>query len=73
MLVLNTADRAQHRDLDLRDTLDGIWRESVGPALGSPEIERLVFSPISGSSAEQRARWLTGAARATAWVAGADR
>ena len=73
MLIVNTADRPQNGGSGVRDTLDAIWRDSVGPALGSPEIERLVFSPMGGSSADQRARWLTGVARAAAWVAGADR
>ncbi len=74
MLVVNTADpRSGERPAPGHDPLDLIWREAVGPVLGDPEIERLVFSPVGRSDGQQRRRWLAGAGRAAAWLAGADR
>jgi putative NADPH-quinone reductase len=55
------------------DALDTLWRKQVGPAIATRNVEVLRFRSAEQADDEQRRQWLNGAARAAAWVCGADR
>lgn len=64
LVVLNTGDTDPAREAEVfGDPLDLIWRRCVGGYLSGAEVRRMLVGPISGSTAEQRARWLCHAAR----------
>jgi putative NADPH-quinone reductase len=73
VLVINTSDQPVDPDRVGSDPLGLLWREQIGPFLGSPDFERLNFRPVATATAEQRARWLNACDRAAAWVCGAAR
>lgn len=56
-----------------RDPLDSLWRQQVGPAVGTQNFEVLPFRPVDTADDEQHRQWLNGTARAAAWTCGADR
>lgn len=58
-LIVNTSDTDAEREAaDLGDPLELIWGRCVLPYCGVDEYERLIFRPVNGSSAEDRATWL---------------
>lgn len=64
LAVLNTGDTDPAREAEtFGGPLDVIWRRCVGGYLSRAEIRRMLAEPISGSTTEQRARWLDHAAR----------
>ncbi len=67
LLVLNTGDTPLAREREaFGDPLDTIWRNCVAPYLGDPEVERVLYGPVAGSSPSERRAWLDDAAnRAT--------
>lgn len=56
-----------------RDPLDSLWREEIGTAIGTPDVEVMQFRPIATAQDDQRRQWLNGVERAAAWICGADR
>lgn len=73
VLVINTSDRAPDPVAADADALGMLWRDQLGPYLGSPLFERLVFRGNPTGDDQQLGRWHNAADRATAWVCGADR
>ena len=68
-LVLNTSDTPPGRERDaFGDPLAAIWGRCVLPFCGVNRHRRLMFGPLAGSSAAQRALWLEAAAEAAAGV-----
>lgn len=55
------------------DPLDSLWRQQVGPAVGTQDFEVLPLRPADAADDGQRQQCLNGAARAAAWICGADR
>ncbi len=55
------------------DPLDALWRQQIGPAITSRNVEVLRFRTAEQADDGQRQQLLNGAARAAAWVCGADR
>lgn len=68
-LIINTHDRTTTGVRPESDPIGLLWREQIGPFLGSPEFELL--SVHAGPS--EPTRWLNAARRASAWVCGAAR
>ena len=67
LIVLNTGDTAPERESKVfGDPLSAIWERCVGAYLGDATVERLLASPLSGSSPEQRETWLARARRIAA-------
>ncbi|QDP97535.1 flavodoxin family protein [Microlunatus elymi] len=73
VLVINTSDQSLDRRDAQTDSLGVLWRDQIGPFLGSPELERLTFREVSKADEEQHRRWDNAVQRATAWVCGAAR
>lgn len=68
LVVLNTGDTSPEREADVfGDPLAAIWERCVGAYLGDTSVDRLLATPVSGSTVEQRAVWL---AQARALAAG---
>lgn len=66
LIVLNTGDTPPVREADaFGDPLAAIWERCVGAYLGEASVERLLASPLSGSTPEQRQAWLAHARRLT--------
>jgi len=62
-LVLNTSDTAPGREREaFGDPLAAIWGRCVLPFCGVDRHRRLMFGPVAGSSAAQRAQWREAAA-----------
>jgi putative NADPH-quinone reductase len=58
-IVFNTSDtNAEREKSDFGDPLELMWGRCVLPYCGVAEYERRVFSPVAGSSEDQRASWL---------------
>lgn len=73
VLVINTSDQPVDPDRAEQDPLGLLWREQIGPFLGSPAFERLTFRPVADAGDDQRTRWQNATQRAAAWVCGAAR
>ena len=73
VLVINTSDQPTDPLGAESDPLGLLWRDQIGPFLGSPDLERLTFREVSRADDEQRRRWDNAVQRATAWVCGAAR
>lgn len=75
VLVINTGEQPPARDPAAAesDPLGLLWRQQIGPFLGSPQFERLTFRPSVDPDPELRARWTNASERAAAWVCGAAR
>lgn len=70
LVVLNTGDTPLEREAEVfGDPLASIWERCVGAYLGGASVGRLLATPVSGSTAEQRAAWIE---RARALGAGVD-
>lgn len=66
-LVLTTANSPHTYEMNvLGDPLDTFWRRCVFEPAGVARVERLVFTPVRGSTAEQRRAWLRRAAEVAA-------
>lgn len=64
LLVLNTGDTPPERETALfGDPLASIWERCVGTYLGGADVDRMLASPLGGSTPEQRATWLAQARR----------
>ncbi len=62
-VVFNTSDTEAERERkEFGDPLHLMWGRCVLPYCGVAEYERRVFSPVAGSSEEQRVSWLEDAA-----------
>lgn len=60
VLVLNTSDTAPEREAaELGDPLADIWGRCVAAYLNDARVNRVVASPMSGSSPRDRERWLS--------------
>lgn len=58
-LVLNTSDTPAEREVaEFGDPLERIWTACVLPYVGVPDVRRVVFRTVAGSSDETRASWL---------------
>lgn len=58
--VFNTSNTPPARERDVfGDPLEDIWTRCVFPLCGVANVTRRMFGPVAGSSAEQRAGWLT--------------
>jgi len=55
------------------DALGVLWRDQLGPYLGSPLLERLTFRGVGAADDQQLSRWRNATDRAAAWVSGAAR
>ncbi|GAB3911938.1 NAD(P)H dehydrogenase (quinone) [Microlunatus endophyticus] len=55
------------------DALGVLWRDQLGPYLGSPLFERLTFRGVGTADDQQLGRWRNATDRAAAWVSGAAR
>lgn len=73
VLVINTSDQPADSFAAESDALGLLWRDQLGPYLGSPLFERLVFRGASTADDQQLGRWRNATERATAWVCGAAR
>jgi putative NADPH-quinone reductase len=76
VLVINTSEQpASQHDAGAAeaDPLGLLWREQIGPFLGSPKFERLTFRPSADPDPELRSTWVNASERAAAWVCGAAR
>jgi len=71
VLVINTCE--QDGLPAESDALGVLWREQLGPYLGSPLFERLTFRSAASAADQQLARWRNATDRAAAWVSGAAR
>lgn len=71
VLVINTCERDGFSAET--DALGVLWRDQLGPYLGSPLFERLTFRGTAGADDQQLARWRNATDRAAAWVSGAAR
>jgi NAD(P)H dehydrogenase (quinone) len=72
-LVINTSEqRPEDFEADA-DALGLLWRDQLGPYLGSPGFERLTFRGTASADDQELARWRNATERATAWVCGAAR
>jgi len=59
LVVLNTGDTPVDREKDVfGDPLAAIWERCVGAYLGDATVERLIASPLAGSTLDQRTAWL---------------
>ncbi len=76
VLVVNTSEQpAPDREAGAAesDPLGLLWRDQIGPFLGSPQFERLTFRPAADPEPEVRTRWINASERAAAWVCCAAR
>ncbi len=63
-LVITTANNPQAKEVELYgDPLEVFWKRVVFGICGIPDVRRLVFAPVIGSSLEQRQAWLGEAER----------
>ena len=59
LVVLNTGDTPPEREAEqFGDPLAAIWGRCVGTYLGEAAVDRLLASPVGGSTPEQRQDWL---------------
>jgi hypothetical protein len=72
VLVINTSEQPGAPAPEA-DALGMLWRDQLGPYLGSPLFERLTFRGAATADDAQLARWRNATDRATAWVCGAAR
>lgn len=69
-IILNTSNTPPEREaLAFGDPLDTLWRRCIFGLCGVQQVERQMFGPISGSTAQQRATWLAQAEALVAHVA----
>jgi NAD(P)H dehydrogenase (quinone) len=73
VLVINTSDQPVDTTRKEHDPLGILWRDQIGPFLGSPDFERLCFRPVGSADQDQLARWNNACDRAAAWACGASR
>jgi len=72
-LVFNTSNTPPERERDtFGDPLDRLWKTSVFSLCGVNDVVRRIYSPISGSSPEQRQQWLNEVVRLVAEAASPD-
>ena len=71
VLVINTCE--QSGLTAETDALGVLWRDQLGPYLGSPLFERLTFRSVASADDQQLGRWRNATDRAAAWVSGAAR
>lgn len=71
-LVINTSEHPPPATPE-SDALGTLWRDQLGPYLGSPLFERLTFRGTTTADDDQLARWRNATDRAAAWVCGAAR
>jgi len=71
VLVVNTCERDGFSAET--DALGVLWRDQLGPYLGSPLFERLTFRSVGTADDGQLGRWRNATDRAAAWVSGAAR
>ncbi|MBC7989885.1 MAG: NAD(P)H-dependent oxidoreductase [Luteimonas sp.] len=58
-VVLNTSNTPAEREAHVfGDPLDALWKRCVFGLCGVSRVERRMFGPVSGSTAEQRHTWL---------------
>ena len=58
-LVFNTSNTPPEREQAVfGDPLESLWKRCVFPLCGVQDVVRRMVGPMSGSSAEDRARWL---------------
>jgi putative NADPH-quinone reductase len=66
LLVLNTGDTPLDREREtFADPLDAIWRNCLAPYVGDPEVDRVLYGPVAGSTDVERQAWLDDAASRT--------
>ena len=71
-IIINTSNTAAAREASaFGDPLDNLWKRCIFGLCGVDYVERRMYGPISGSSAEQREAWLADAASLVESVAGA--
>lgn len=59
LVVLNTGDTPPDREAEVfGDPLAAIWERCVGAYLGDATVDRLLATPVSSSTLEQRHSWL---------------
>ncbi|GAB2647923.1 hypothetical protein GCM10009743_24250 [Kribbella swartbergensis] len=64
LVVLNTGDTPPEREAEVfGDPLAAIWERCVGTYLGDATVERLLATPLGGSTPERRQAWLDQARR----------
>jgi putative NADPH-quinone reductase len=64
LVVLNTGDTPPEREAEVfGDPLAAIWERCVGAYLGDATVERLLATPLGGSTPERRQAWLDEARR----------
>lgn len=75
VLVINTCERDGFASefTTGTDALGVLWRDQLGPYLGSPLFERLTFRSVASADDQQLGRWRNATDRAAAWVSGAAR
>lgn len=58
-LVFNTSNTPPAREMEaFGDPLESLWRRSVFALCGVHDVQRRMFGPMAGSTAQQREAWL---------------